>query len=181
MGGGGGVGGVSVGRRRGVGVGWAARGGPMVPPGPVAAPCAPAEEENFEFLIVSSTGQTWHFEAGSFEERDAWVQAIESQILASLQCCESSKNKVWGRGGRAVGPGSPIGVTHCHPLPPAVPQARMDSQSEAVAIQAIRNARGNSVCVDCGAPSECGVGAGGWGDVGGCGGWGDMWGRGGVG
>uniref|UniRef100_A0A669QER1 ArfGAP with GTPase domain, ankyrin repeat and PH domain 2 n=1 Tax=Phasianus colchicus TaxID=9054 RepID=A0A669QER1_PHACC len=82
------------------------------------------EEENFEFLIVSSTGQTWHFEAGSFEERDAWVQAIESQILASLQCCESSKNK-----------------------------ARVDSQSEAVAIQAIRNARGNSVCVDCGAPN----------------------------
>lgn len=32
----------------------------------------------------------------------------------------------------------------------------MDSQSEAVAIQAIRNARGNSLCVDCGAPSECG-------------------------
>uniref|UniRef100_A0A8C3NWX2 ArfGAP with GTPase domain, ankyrin repeat and PH domain 2 n=1 Tax=Cyanoderma ruficeps TaxID=181631 RepID=A0A8C3NWX2_9PASS len=82
------------------------------------------EEENFEFLIVSSTGQTWHFEAGSFEERDAWVQAIESQILASLQCCESSKNK-----------------------------ARMDSQSEAVAIQAIRNAHGNSLCVDCGAPN----------------------------
>ncbi|XP_049653662.1 arf-GAP with GTPase, ANK repeat and PH domain-containing protein 2 isoform X2 [Accipiter gentilis] len=82
------------------------------------------EEENFEFIIVSSTGQTWHFEAGSFEERDAWVQAIESQILASLQCCESSKNK-----------------------------ARMDSQSEAVAIQAIRNARGNSLCVDCGAPN----------------------------
>ncbi|XP_063997354.1 arf-GAP with GTPase, ANK repeat and PH domain-containing protein 2-like, partial [Pogoniulus pusillus] len=81
------------------------------------------EEENFEFIIVSSTGQTWHFEASSFEERDAWVQAIESQILASLQCCESSKNK-----------------------------ARMDSQSEAVAIQAIRNARGNSLCVDCGAP-----------------------------
>ncbi|XP_060618811.2 arf-GAP with GTPase, ANK repeat and PH domain-containing protein 2 isoform X1 [Anolis sagrei] len=80
------------------------------------------EEENFEFIIVSSTGQTWHFEASSFEERDAWVQAIESQILASLQCCESSKNK-----------------------------ARMDSQSEAVAIQAIRNAKGNSLCVDCGA------------------------------
>uniref|UniRef100_A0A8C0VQ81 Arf-GAP domain-containing protein n=1 Tax=Cyanistes caeruleus TaxID=156563 RepID=A0A8C0VQ81_CYACU len=32
-------------------------------------------------------------------------------------------------------------------------QARMDSQSEAVAIQAIRNARGNSLCVDCGAPN----------------------------
>ncbi|XP_015742416.1 LOW QUALITY PROTEIN: arf-GAP with GTPase, ANK repeat and PH domain-containing protein 2 [Coturnix japonica] len=82
------------------------------------------EEENFEFLIVSSTGQTWHFEAGSFEERDAWVQAIESQILASLQGCESGKNK-----------------------------ARTDSQSEAVALQAIRSARGNSLCVDCGAPN----------------------------
>ncbi|XP_006897628.1 PREDICTED: arf-GAP with GTPase, ANK repeat and PH domain-containing protein 2-like isoform X3 [Elephantulus edwardii] len=83
-----------------------------------------AEEENFEFLIVSSTGQTWHFEAASFEERDAWVQAIESQILASLQCCESSKVKL-----------------------------HTDSQSEAVAIQAIRNAKGNSICVDCGAPN----------------------------
>ncbi|XP_009992276.1 PREDICTED: arf-GAP with GTPase, ANK repeat and PH domain-containing protein 2-like [Chaetura pelagica] len=80
------------------------------------------EEENFEFLIVSSTGQTWHFEATSFEERDAWVQAIESQILASLQCCESSRNK-----------------------------ARTDGKSEAVAIQAIRSAQGNSHCVDCGA------------------------------
>lgn len=58
----------------------------------------PHPEENFEFLIVSSTGQTWHFEAASFEERDAWVQAIESQILASLQCCESSKVKVMGVG-----------------------------------------------------------------------------------
>lgn len=52
------------------------------------------QEENFEFIIVSLTGQTWHFEAASYEERDAWVQAIESQILASLQSCESSKNKV---------------------------------------------------------------------------------------
>ncbi|XP_005986381.1 arf-GAP with GTPase, ANK repeat and PH domain-containing protein 1 [Latimeria chalumnae] len=82
------------------------------------------EEENFEFIIVSSSGQTWHFEASSFEERDGWVQAIESQILASLQSCESSKNK-----------------------------PRLDSQSEAVALQAIRNAKGNSFCVDCGAPN----------------------------
>lgn len=43
---------------------------------------------------MSLTGQTWHFEATSYEERDAWVQVIESQILASLQSCESSKNKV---------------------------------------------------------------------------------------
>lgn len=52
-----------------------------------------SDEDNFDFLVVSSTGQTWHFEAQSMEERDSWVQAIESQILASLQLCESSKNK----------------------------------------------------------------------------------------
>uniref|UniRef100_A0A8C9TIZ6 ArfGAP with GTPase domain, ankyrin repeat and PH domain 2 n=1 Tax=Scleropages formosus TaxID=113540 RepID=A0A8C9TIZ6_SCLFO len=80
------------------------------------------DEENFDFVIVSSTGQTWNFEASSLEERDAWVQAIKSQILASLQSCESSKNK-----------------------------ARRNSQNEAVALQAIRNAKGNSFCVDCGA------------------------------
>ncbi|KAG9260432.1 arf-GAP with GTPase, ANK repeat and PH domain-containing protein 1 [Astyanax mexicanus] len=82
------------------------------------------DDENCEFLIVSSTGQTWQFEAQSQEERDAWVQAIESQILASLQSCESSRHK-----------------------------ARRNSQSEAVAIQAIRNAKGNSFCVDCDAPN----------------------------
>ncbi|XP_061731048.1 arf-GAP with GTPase, ANK repeat and PH domain-containing protein 1-like [Nerophis ophidion] len=82
------------------------------------------EEENNDFLIVSSSGQTWHFEAQSVEERDSWVQAIESQILASLQLCESSKNKV-----------------------------RKNSQSEAVALQAIRNAKGNNFCVDCDAPN----------------------------
>ncbi|KAM7105866.1 arf-GAP with GTPase, ANK repeat and PH domain-containing protein 1 isoform 1-T1 [Molossus nigricans] len=78
------------------------------------------QEENFEFIIVSLTGQTWHFEATTYEERDAWVQAIESQILASLQSCESSKNK-----------------------------SRLTSQSEALALQSIRNIRGNSHCVDC--------------------------------
>ncbi|XP_034555628.1 arf-GAP with GTPase, ANK repeat and PH domain-containing protein 2-like [Notolabrus celidotus] len=82
------------------------------------------DEDNFDFLVVSSTGQTWHFEAQSVEERDSWVQAIESQILASLQLCESNKNK-----------------------------ARRNSQSEAVALQAIRNAKGNNFCVDCDAPN----------------------------
>ncbi|KAM3667889.1 arf-GAP with GTPase, ANK repeat and PH domain-containing protein 1 isoform 1-T1 [Ammospiza maritima maritima] len=81
---------------------------------------AEEQEENFEFIIVSLTGQTWHFEATTYEERDAWVQAIESQILASLQSCESSKNK-----------------------------SRLTSQKEAMALQSIRNIRGNSHCVDC--------------------------------
>ncbi|XP_073679303.1 arf-GAP with GTPase, ANK repeat and PH domain-containing protein 2 isoform X3 [Garra rufa] len=81
------------------------------------------EEESADFIIISSTGQSWHFEAQSQEDRDAWVQAIESQILASLQSCES-RNK-----------------------------ARRNSQSEAVALQAIRNAKGNDLCVDCGGPN----------------------------
>uniref|UniRef100_A0A9J8DK32 ArfGAP with GTPase domain, ankyrin repeat and PH domain 1 n=2 Tax=Cyprinus carpio TaxID=7962 RepID=A0A9J8DK32_CYPCA len=78
------------------------------------------QEDNFEFIIVSLTGQTWNFEATSYEERDAWVQAIESQILASLQSCESSKQK-----------------------------SRLSSQSEAMALQSVRNMRGNTRCVDC--------------------------------
>ncbi|XP_030797155.1 arf-GAP with GTPase, ANK repeat and PH domain-containing protein 5-like isoform X3 [Rhinopithecus roxellana] len=52
-----------------------------------------AEEQDKNFIIVSLTGQTWHFEAMTYEERDAWVQAIESQIVASLQSCESSKSR----------------------------------------------------------------------------------------
>uniref|UniRef100_A0A8C3AJM9 ArfGAP with GTPase domain, ankyrin repeat and PH domain 2 n=1 Tax=Cyclopterus lumpus TaxID=8103 RepID=A0A8C3AJM9_CYCLU len=81
-------------------------------------------EENADFIIVSFTGQTWHFEAQSLEDRDSWVSAIEGQILASLQSCESGRNK-----------------------------ARRSSQSEAVALQAIRNAKGNHLCVDCEAPN----------------------------
>ncbi|GCC40183.1 hypothetical protein chiPu_0024168 [Chiloscyllium punctatum] len=54
----------------------------------------PDGEESYEFVIVSLTGQTWHFEASNSEERESWVLAVESQIFASLQSCESSKNKV---------------------------------------------------------------------------------------
>uniref|UniRef100_A0A8C5EYW0 Arf-GAP with GTPase, ANK repeat and PH domain-containing protein 3 n=1 Tax=Gopherus evgoodei TaxID=1825980 RepID=A0A8C5EYW0_9SAUR len=79
---------------------------------------------SFEFIIVSLTGQTWLFEASTSEERELWVQAIESQILASLQGCESSRNK-----------------------------ARLGSQSDALALQTVRTARGNSFCVDCDAPN----------------------------
>ncbi|XP_030624948.1 arf-GAP with GTPase, ANK repeat and PH domain-containing protein 2 [Chanos chanos] len=79
------------------------------------------EEENADFIIISSTGQSWHFEAQSLEERDAWVLAIEGQILACLQCCES-RNK-----------------------------AQKSNPNAAVALQAIRNTKGNDLCVDCGA------------------------------
>ncbi|MBN3286019.1 AGAP3 protein, partial [Polyodon spathula] len=82
------------------------------------------QEESFEFNIVSLTGQMWHFEASTYDERESWVQTIESQIFASLQSCESSKNK-----------------------------SRLGSQSDAHAIQSIRNVRGNSFCVDCDGPN----------------------------
>ncbi|CAL8366540.1 unnamed protein product [Boreogadus saida] len=82
------------------------------------------QEDSFEFMIVSLTGQTWNFEASTFEERELWVQAVESQIFASLQSCESMKNK-----------------------------SRLGSQSDALTIQSIRNVRGNSFCVDCDAPN----------------------------
>uniref|UniRef100_A0A663LZ61 Arf-GAP with GTPase, ANK repeat and PH domain-containing protein 3 n=1 Tax=Athene cunicularia TaxID=194338 RepID=A0A663LZ61_ATHCN len=58
------------------------------PDGPSTA--AEEPDEPFEFIIVSLTGQTWLFEASTSEERELWVQAIESQILASLQGCEST-------------------------------------------------------------------------------------------
>uniref|UniRef100_A0A7M4DY66 Arf-GAP with GTPase, ANK repeat and PH domain-containing protein 3 n=1 Tax=Crocodylus porosus TaxID=8502 RepID=A0A7M4DY66_CROPO len=80
------------------------------PDGPSAA--AEEPDEPFEFIIVSLTGQTWLFEASTAEERELWVQAIESQILA-----------------------------------------RLGSQSDALALQAVRTARGNSFCVDCDAPN----------------------------
>jgi len=48
------------------------------------------EQEQFEFHIVSLDNKQWHFEAASVEERDEWVQAIEQQILNSLQRYEPS-------------------------------------------------------------------------------------------
>nr|XP_028606144.1 arf-GAP with GTPase, ANK repeat and PH domain-containing protein 3 isoform X2 [Podarcis muralis] len=89
-----------------------------------AGTVAEEQDESFEFVIVSLTGQSWLFEASTAEERELWVQAIESQILASLQGCESSKNK-----------------------------ARLGSHSDALALQSIRTVRGNSFCVDCDAPN----------------------------
>ncbi|KAL0582204.1 Arf-GAP with GTPase, ANK repeat and PH domain-containing protein 3 [Plecturocebus cupreus] len=50
-------------------------------------------EESFEFVLVSLTGQTWHFEASMEEERELWDQSVQAQILASLQGCRSAKDK----------------------------------------------------------------------------------------
>lgn len=70
---------------------------------PLSVSFVPADEENADFIIVSFTGQTWHFEAPSLEDRDSWVLAIESQILASLQSCESGRNKVRAGAKAALG------------------------------------------------------------------------------
>lgn len=84
------------------------------------------EEETFELQIVSLDNKQWHFEAGSAEERDEWVQAVEQQILNCLQGNESSKSK------RESGTGT-------------VDQA---------AITRLRSeVRGNNLCVDCESPN----------------------------
>ncbi|XP_045352145.1 arf-GAP with GTPase, ANK repeat and PH domain-containing protein 3 isoform X3 [Prionailurus viverrinus] len=81
-------------------------------------------EESFEFVLVSLTGQTWHFEASTAEERELWVQSVQAQILASLQGCRSAKDKT-----------------------------RVGNHNAALAVQAVRTVRGNSFCIDCDAPN----------------------------
>ncbi|XP_039328830.2 arf-GAP with GTPase, ANK repeat and PH domain-containing protein 3 isoform X5 [Saimiri boliviensis] len=81
-------------------------------------------EESFEFVVVSLTGQTWHFEASTAEERELWVQSVQAQILASLQGCRSAKDKT-----------------------------RLGNPNAALAVQAVRTVRGNSFCIDCDAPN----------------------------
>ncbi|XP_030788986.1 arf-GAP with GTPase, ANK repeat and PH domain-containing protein 3 isoform X7 [Rhinopithecus roxellana] len=93
------------------------------PDGPSSAAEAEAEEP-FEFVVVSLTGQTWHFEASTAEERELWVQSVQAQILASLQGCRSAKDKT-----------------------------RLGNQNTALAVQAVRTVRGNSFCIDCDAPN----------------------------
>ncbi|XP_066897933.1 arf-GAP with GTPase, ANK repeat and PH domain-containing protein 3 isoform X6 [Kogia breviceps] len=89
-----------------------------------ASALSPEAEESFEFVVVSLTGQTWHFEASTAEERELWVQSVQAQILASLQGCRSAKDKT-----------------------------RLGNQNAALAVQAVRTVRGNSFCIDCDAPN----------------------------
>ncbi|CAF3726435.1 unnamed protein product [Rotaria sordida] len=79
-------------------------------------------DENI-FIIVSLDKQ-WFFEAQSNEERDEWVQAIEQQILFSLQNIESSK------AARAAKIGGP-------------------TIADSASVQAIKQIPGNNFCADC--------------------------------
>ncbi|XP_023568669.1 arf-GAP with GTPase, ANK repeat and PH domain-containing protein 3 isoform X3 [Octodon degus] len=101
---------------------WKKSAGNPRPDGPSSA--AEEAEESFEFVVVSLTGQTWHFEASTAEERELWVQSVQAQILASLQGCRSAKDKT-----------------------------RLGNQNAALAVQAVRTVRGNSFCIDCDAPN----------------------------
>ena len=89
-----------------------------------------SDNDVFEFLIVSLDNKQWHFEASSAEERDEWVQAIEQQILNSLQGNESSKSK-----------------------------AKTERLVDQAAITRLKSdITGNSRCVDCDSPSESTLG-----------------------
>ncbi|KAB1258755.1 Arf-GAP with GTPase; ANK repeat and PH domain-containing protein 3 [Camelus dromedarius] len=83
-----------------------------------------SREESLEFVAVSLTGQTWHFEASMAEERELWVQSVQAQILGSLQGCRSAKDKT-----------------------------QLGSRNAALALEAVCTVRGNSFYTDCDAPS----------------------------
>ncbi|KAL4710776.1 hypothetical protein ACJJTC_009325 [Scirpophaga incertulas] len=81
-----------------------------------------------EFMIVSLDGKRWRWEVGASgaaaaAERDAWVAAVEAQILASLQ-----------------------GRTSRQPAPTGA-----NSTGDVRATYYIRRVKGNDKCCDCGA------------------------------
>ncbi|XP_071942718.1 arf-GAP with GTPase, ANK repeat and PH domain-containing protein 1-like isoform X3 [Antedon mediterranea] len=78
------------------------------------------ESEEYEFHIVSLVNKQWYFSASSSEERDEWVQAIEAQIMLSLQANMTSKCK-----------------------------DQLVTQEKAAVIQEIRKIPGNGFCADC--------------------------------
>lgn len=84
-------------------------------------------------MIVNMDSKQWHFEAGSSEERDEWVTAIEQAILNSLQVRESYK----AAAAAALGP---RGVNSGAVGPEIV--------------STLRAVAGNDQCADCGAAGE---------------------------
>eukprot|EP00096_Caligus_rogercresseyi_P013247 TRINITY_DN5922_c0_g1_i2.p1 TRINITY_DN5922_c0_g1~~TRINITY_DN5922_c0_g1_i2.p1 ORF type:complete len:755 (-),score=196.96 TRINITY_DN5922_c0_g1_i2:439-2703(-) len=91
----------------------------------IKASDANEESDMFEFHIVSLDNKQWHFEAGSCEERDTWVSAIEQQILNSLQGIESAKS--------SKNPNSIVDVQALKAIKSEIP--------------------GNEHCVDCDSPN----------------------------
>lgn len=88
------------------------------------------EDDDFVFVIVSLNNKQWHFQAQSAEDREAWLQAIENQILLSLQNIQSDKEK-----SRSVN--------------------SEQSNNEKMFKDQIRQIAGNNFCLDCDATSKC--------------------------
>lgn len=84
------------------------------------------DSDGSEFTIVSLENKEWRFEADNSGDRDVWVEAIEQQILSSLQGLESDKSKINGS----------------------------SSADQKATIQAIRSVAGNDRCADCDTKSE---------------------------
>ncbi|KAK3731516.1 hypothetical protein QZH41_008549 [Actinostola sp. cb2023] len=82
------------------------------------------ENLDYEFTIISLDGRYLNFEAGSQEERDSWVQAVEQQILSCLQSNDSGREKF---------------------------RLNSTNSCEGYDVQSIRRVPGNEICVDCGA------------------------------
>ena len=80
-------------------------------------------DDNNIFMIVS-LDKRWIFEAQSNKECKEWLQAINQQILSSLQNIESSKVS------QAAKIGGPM-------------------MADTVSIQAIKEVSGNKFCADC--------------------------------
>lgn len=78
------------------------------------------DNDSPEFTIVSLQNKEWRFDAETLSERDAWVAAIEKQILSCLQGMESDRMKNDGT-----------------------------SSADEAALAEIRSLRGNQNCADC--------------------------------
>lgn len=89
------------------------------------APSDDPEDACYEFVVVSLENKQWQFEAESVPEREAWVTAVELQILNSLQGLESDKTR--------------FNASHA---------------ADKATVQAIRTAAGNLRCADCDTISE---------------------------
>lgn len=93
------------------------------------AAAATGEEEEFVFVIVSLDNKQWHFQAASAEDRESWLQAIEQQILYSLQNMQSDKEKSRSNNAEQL-------------------------DNERAALDRVRQVPGNTFCLECDAPSK---------------------------
>ncbi len=82
------------------------------------------QKRTTEFVIMTNDGRQWHFEAGSVDERDVWVTAIEHQIELGLQS-QMTMGKSTAR-----------------------------TIADRVNVDRLKTLPGNDKCVDCSAPSE---------------------------